>query len=167
MTAEVACVRAFVAMLNERGVKAHSTWEEALPRIVSDRRYTLLPADLRKGVFAKFARAKALMAHGAPTTERAASQPAAQGAQHVASFLASLAARLDATGRVASEHFRAWGFGEVYEDGYGVGYMLNRGTFAATVTSRHLDAAGLGAQLERALREMRALALRARAGAKL
>ena len=37
-SAEAACIRAFVSMLNERGVKAHSSWEEALPKIVSDKR---------------------------------------------------------------------------------------------------------------------------------
>ena len=58
--------------------------------------------------------------------------------------------------------------GEVVADGFGVGYMCNKNSVAATVTSRHLGAAAFGAELERALIDMRTLAVEANcASAKL
>lgn len=51
-------------------------------------------------------------------------------------------------------------------DGFGVGYMCNKGSIAATVTSRHLGAKKFGLELEKALEDMRRLAVEA-SGSKL
>jgi carnitine O-acetyltransferase len=40
------------------------------------------------------------------------------------------------TSTIASEHFDAWGFGEVVPDGYGIGYMAKKNDMAFTITSR-------------------------------
>jgi carnitine O-acetyltransferase len=70
------------------------------------------------------------------------------------------------TSTLASEYFATWGFGEVVADGFGVGYMCNKGSIAATVTSRHLGAKKFGLELEKALEDMRRLAVEA-SGSKL
>jgi carnitine O-acetyltransferase len=61
------------------------------------------------------------------------------------------------TSSLASEHFSCWGFGEVVADGYGCGYMNNKDNFACVITSRHLGAEKMGAEMAKALTDMREL----------
>ena len=79
-----------------------------------------------------------------------------------------LAPHITEKSTLASEHFACWGFGEVYPDGFGVGYMCNKNSFAATVTAvSGVGATAMGEQIQRALRDMHAVALSARKAAKL
>jgi carnitine O-acetyltransferase len=61
------------------------------------------------------------------------------------------------TSSLASEHFACWGFGEVVSDGFGCGYMNNKDNMAVVITSRHLGAEKLGAEIAKALTDMRAI----------
>eukprot|EP00755_Sulcionema_specki_P018115 Sspe_Gene.66077::Locus_39059_Transcript_1_1_Confidence_1.000_Length_1972::g.66077::m.66077/K00624/E2.3.1.7; carnitine O-acetyltransferase len=64
------------------------------------------------------------------------------------------------TSTLSSEHYATWGFGEVVPEGFGVGYMVNKGNLAFTVASLRTLAPGcndMAKALERALLDMQAV----------
>ncbi|KAJ9463898.1 Carnitine O-acetyltransferase [Diplonema papillatum] len=61
------------------------------------------------------------------------------------------------TSALASEHFQAWGFGEVVPDGYGVGYMVNANNISFILTSlasHPVPASRFHGELQKALADM-------------